>query len=182
MRLYGRQLADQVPETTTGHRARVMFGAMTEALAGAYGTLESYQSTGALGVMVPGISLLREAVDGDAVAAARQYLDSTNGLLQTYFPLMPASDDVLPELQLQQLRTAVSTSSVAVREIDILFSTTWLDELADSIIEACGTVSAQIAGTVAKLGGTFVGGMWWLIALGLAGLWAWHKWGHKLVT
>jgi hypothetical protein len=182
MRLYGRALADQVPTTTTGHQAREMFGQMTEALSGAYSTLESYGDTGALGAIVPGASLLREAIDGEAIAAARQYLDSTHDMLQRYFHQMPVSNEVLSDLQLQQLRTSVSGTSTAVREIDQLFATTWLNELSDSIVESAGTVSAQIASTVAKVGGSFIGGMWWLIALGLGALVVWHKWGHKVVT
>jgi hypothetical protein len=182
MRLYGRALADQIPTTTTGHQAREMFGQMTEALAGAYSTLEAYGDTGVLGAIAPGASFVRDVIDGDAIAAARQYLDSTNDMLQRYFPQMPESDEILSDLQLQQLRTAVSGTSTAVREIDQLFSTSWLNELSDSIVESAGTVSAQIASTVAKVGGSFVGGLWWLIALGLGALVVWHKWGHKVVT
>jgi hypothetical protein len=173
MRLYGKALANQIPATVTGHQARTMFGAMTSALQGAYVTLANWDSTGIAQAT---------GLDAGAVAAARQYLDSTNEMLQGYYPQMPESNDPLTALQLQQLRTSASGSSVAAKEIDELFGTSWLSELVDAVIEACGTVSSAIASTVAKVTGSFLGGMWWLIALGLAGLLAWHKWGHKLTT
>jgi hypothetical protein len=173
MRLYGKALAKQIPDATTGHQARLMFGLMASALGGAYVTLGNWDSTG-----------LAQAtgLDAGAVAAARQYLDSTNGMLTEYYDMMPESDEQLTADQLTRLRVAASTSSVAVREIDLLFGSSWLAELVDALIEACGTVSAAIANTVAKAAGSFIGGFWWAIVIGLGALWAWHKWGHKLAT
>jgi hypothetical protein len=188
MRLYGKALANQIPATTTGHQARTMFGAMTEALAHAYDTLGAYDAStpgaaaGALSGIFPFLGAASAALDPGEVAAAQSYLDSTNEMLAKYFPRMPASDDVLTDQQLAELRTSVSTSSAAVQIIDELFGTSWLSQLSDSIVEACGTVTAAIASTVAKVGGSMIGGMWWLLALGLGGLLLWHKYGHKLVT
>jgi hypothetical protein len=159
MRLYGKALANQIPDTTTGHQARLMFGAMTSALQGAYQTLASWDSTGVA---------QWTGLDAGAVAAARQYLDGTNDMLGKYFPDMPASDATLTTQQLAELRTAASGSSVAVKEIDELFGTSWLSELVDAIIEACATVSSAIANTVAKVGGSFLGGIWWVLLLVVA--------------
>lgn len=161
MALYGKALANQVPASTTGNQARIMFGAMTAALSSAYGTLANYDSTGIAQAT---------GLDAGSVDAARSYLDSCNQILSQYFPSMPISDIQLDSHQLAQLKTAVSTSSVAVKTIDDLFGTPWLQELCDAIVEAAATVTATIANTVSKVGGSFVGGTWWiwlLLAVGL---------------
>lgn len=173
MALYGKDLAKQVPRSLTQNEARAMYGDMTAALRNAYGQLEQYDTTG-----------IGEAtgLDAGSVAAARQYLDSTNEMLSKYYGHLAESEDLISDQQHRELQTSVSTSSVAVKTIDDLFNTSWGSELSDSIVTAAGTVSATIASGVSKVAGSFLGGMWWLIAAGLAGLWAWHKWGHKLVT
>jgi hypothetical protein len=173
VRLYGKALARQIPDNVTGHQARRMFGLMTSALGNAYATLASYDGLGIASAT---------GLDAGAVEAARQYLDTANGILQDYFPHMPESDELLTAQQLAELRASASTSSVAAKEVDELFLTSWLDELVDSLIEAIGTVGAKVGAAVAKVAGSFIGGWWWAIALGLGGLWAWHRWGHKLVT
>jgi len=161
MALIGKALANQVPASTTGNQARLMFGAMTSALSGAYSTLADYDSTGIA---------QWTGLDAGSVDSARGYLDSCNGILQKYFADMPISDAQLDSHQLQELKTAVSTSSVAVSTIDELFKTSWLQELCDAIVQAAGTVTAAIANTVSKVGGSFVGGTWWiwlLLGMGL---------------
>jgi hypothetical protein len=174
MGLIGKQLAKQIPDTTTGNTARIMFGAMTSALSGAYDTLASYD----LGGIAQATGL-----DAGSVQAAHDYLDSTNQMLQGYYVDMPATDDPLGAHQLDELKTAVSTSSVAVSTVDDLFGTSWLAELSDSIVAAANTVSAAVANTISKVAGSFIGGTWWIIALGLGGLYLWHKYGgSKLLT
>ena len=173
MRLYGRQLANQVPTSTTGNQARLMFGLMTSALGNAYATLAEYDGTG---------FARWSGLDAGAVDAARGYLDGTNEMLARYYADMPTSDDVLSEHQLTELRASVSGASVACKEIDDLFSTSWLAELADALIEACGTVSAAIAGTVAKVAGSFLGGAWWLIAAGVGGWLAWKYYRRRVFS
>jgi hypothetical protein len=171
MRLYGKALAKQIPDSVTGHQARTMFGAMTSNLESAYITLANWDSTGIA---------QSTGLDAGAVAEAKQYLDGTNEMLGKYYPQMPASSDPVPAEQLAQLRTAVSTCSVAIKTIDDLFGTSWLSELVDSLIEAIGTVTAAVANTVAKVAGSFLGGVWWLIPPALFVLWLWHrgwKWG-----
>lgn len=173
MALYGKALANQVPRSVTENQARVMYGAMTDSLRNAYGELEQYDTTGIAQA---------SGLDAGAVASARQYLDSTNDMLSKYYAHLTESDDQVSDQQYAELQASVSTSSVAVKTIDDLFNTSWGSELSDSIVSAAGTVSAAIANGVSKVAGSFLGGMWYLIVLGLAGLWAWHKWGHKLVT
>ena len=157
MNLTGKQLAAQVPDSTTGNQARTMFGDMAAAAQGAYATLASYDAGDFAGL------------DFGSVQAAREYLDSTETMIQGYYSQMPADDNPLAALQLQQLKTSVSGCSVAVQTIDDLFSTSWAADLADSIVTAAGTVSSAIANTVAKVAGSFLGGMWWLIAIGIGG-------------
>lgn len=161
MPLYGKQLAKQVPDSTTGHQARTMYGSMTAVLAEAYATLAEYDSTG-----------LAQAtgLDAGSVETARNYLDDCNGFLQKHYPQMPATDAVLTDQQLAWLRADVSTSSTACQQIDQLFATSFLSELSDSICEAAGTVGAAVANTVSKAASfsgsflsSFLGGMWWLV-------------------
>jgi hypothetical protein len=171
--LVGKALAKQIPDNATGNQARLMFGLLTRSLASAYGTLAEYDSSGIAQAT---------GLDAGSVRAAREYLDSTNSMLGDYFPDMPTSDQVLTAQQLAELRTAVSGASVAAQQIDQLFGTSWLEELADAIIEAAGTISAKVAAATAKVLGSTIGALWWLIVLGLAGLYAWHRWGHKVVT
>jgi len=163
--LYGKALANQVPGSVSGHQARTMFGAATAALAGAYETLGQYDSGFAEW----------SGLDAGSIGAARSYLDSTNAMLAGYFSDMPESSEPLSEHQLQELRTAVSSSSVAVKTIDDLFSTSWLSELCDAVIAAAGTVTASIANGVSKVAGSFVGGTWWLWLLVAGGLVFWSR-------
>ena len=164
--LYGKDLSKQVPASTTGNQARLMFGAMTSALAGAYSTLADYDTGGVA---------QWTGLDAGSVQTARDYLDSTNTMLQGYYADMPTADSAISAHQLQELQTSVSTSSVAVKTIDDLFGTGWLSELCDSIVAAAGTVSAAIANTVSKVAGSFIGGTWWLILLIVAGLVVWSR-------
>ena len=162
MTLYGKALAKQVPAATTGNQARAMFGLMTASLANAYGTLSSYGPSTTTEVLAPALALAYQAIDADSVKAAQDYLDSTNAMLAGYYADMPESDDVLTAQQLQELKTAVSTSSVACKTVDDLFSTGWLEELSAAIVEAIGTVAAQVAKAVSTVAGSFIGGTWWI--------------------
>jgi hypothetical protein len=172
--LQGRALADIIPRKTTGYQARSMFGKMTQALHQAYQTLAEYQSTGSIAVIMPTLAAVKFAITGDAITAARQYLDSTNTMLAKYYAAMPESNAVLTDLQYQQLQTAVSGASVAVNQVDQMFSTPWSSELASDLAAAAGTITAQIATTAAKVAGSavgsFVGKTWWLLLLGAGGV------------
>jgi hypothetical protein len=193
--LYGKQLAKQVPDSTTGHQARAMYGSMTASLGNAYAVLATYQASEAnLGNAVGAVGTAAtagtasgllgwlglkgaQALDAGSVEAAQAYLDDCNGFLQEHYPQMPAIDDALTDQQMAWLRADVSTSSTACQQIDQMFGTSVLGELSDSICEAAGTVGAAVASTVSKAAGfggsflaNFVGGMWWLILIGIAGL------------
>jgi hypothetical protein len=177
--LYGRELANVIPRGITGHQARTMFSELTRWLANAYQTLTEYQSTGTIGMIFPGLAKVKFYFTGEAVAAAKQYLDSTNAMLQKYFPQMPASTERLPDLQFTQLQTSVSGTSVAVREVDQMFGTPWSAELSNDIVEAAGTVSAWLANKVAKVVGNTLGGIlgqtWWILLLGAGGVWVYYR-------
>jgi len=159
--LYGKALANQIPDSTTGNQARLAFGAMTKALSGAYGTLDGYDSTG----LAEGLGL-----DAGSITTARQYLDSSNVRLGEYFPQYPATDALLPSDLLTKFRMCVSTTSVAVQYIDENFSTSFLAELADEVIAACATVTGKVANAVSKVAGSFIGGTWWIWVLAGVGL------------
>jgi len=163
MQLVGKDLAAQIPGNVSGHDARRMFGVMTDALAGAYAVLDAWDSgrQGA-GVLFP-LSAPIVGADAGASTAARSYLDSVNAMLTRYYPGMPASDDPLDTQRVAELKASVSTSSVAVREIDVLFSTGFLEELVDAIVEACGTIAARVAAGVAQIAGSTLGALWWLV-------------------
>jgi hypothetical protein len=185
MELFGKQLANQVPDTTTGNQARAMFGAMADSLSNAYATLNSYQWDSRLQAMVlTAAATVAAPIYGltpDTVAPAKEYLDSTNTMIQGYYANTFEDDATLTTDLLQQLRTSVSATSAAVKTVDDLYSTSWASELADNIVEAAGTVSAKIANAVAKVAGSFLGGMWWLIAIVIIVLVVWHKWGRKVM-
>jgi hypothetical protein len=133
--LSGKALAATIPATVTGFQARSMFGIMTQKLAGAYATLRAYDPTG-----------LAKAtkIDAGSIDAARQYLDSTNSLLAKYYAQMPNTGDKLTADQLNKLKVAVSTSSVAVKTVDDLFGTGFWKELGGEIVEAAKTVVKKI--------------------------------------
>lgn len=124
---YGKALSAKVPTTTTGYQARAMFGQMTTWLARAYGTLKAYDPSGIAAA---------SRIDAGSIKAAREYLDSTNTMLAKYYAQMPASDAVLTADQLNKLKVAVSTSSVAVKTVDDLFGTTFWKELGTEIVQA----------------------------------------------
>lgn len=159
--LYGKALANQIPDGTNGHQARVAIGAMTATLAAAYDKLAEYDGTGFASAT---------GIDAGSVAAARQYLDGANEALAKYFPQMPASDDKLSAELLTKLRVCVSVASTAAQYIDENFSTSFLGELADAVIAACATVAGEVANAVSKVAGSFIGGTWWIWALLAVGL------------
>jgi hypothetical protein len=158
--LYGKALANQIPDSTTGNQARLAFGAMTAALAGAYAKLGEYDSTG----LAEGLGL-----DAGSITTAHSYLDTTNIRLSEYYPKFAATDDLLPADLLTQLRMCVSTSSVAVQYIDENFGTSFLAELVDNVIAACATVTGKVANAISKVAGSFIGGTWWIWLLVAAG-------------
>jgi hypothetical protein len=175
MTLTGKQLAAQVPDSTTGNQSRAMFGAMATAIGNAYATLASYQWDSTLqAFLIPGGAIIY-GLTPDTVGAAKAYLDTTNAMIQGYYANTFEDDATLTPLLLAQLRTSVSGTSVAVKTIDDLFSTSWASELGDEITTAAGTVSAAIANTVAKVAGSFIGGAWWLIALAIVGVILYRK-------
>jgi len=159
--LYGKSLANQIPDSTTGNQARLAFGGMTSALHSAYLKLGEYDPTG-LGDWT--------GIDAGSGQAAKQYLDDANGILSTYYAQMPVDDAPLSSQLLTKLKVAASTSSVAVKYIDDNFSTSFLAELADSVIEACATVVGKVANTVSKVAGSFLGGTWWIWVLVAVGV------------
>jgi hypothetical protein len=182
MNLVGKQLAAQIPDATTGNQARTMFGAMATALSNAYATLDSYQhdsrvqATIGTALFTP-VALVYGATP-DAIGPAREYLDSTNDMIQGYYGNTFEDDAQLTPDLLEQLRTSVSGTSVAVQTIDDLFGTSWASELGDSVVSACGTVSAAIANTVAKMAGSFIGGMWWIAIPAAVALFYWKVAPH----
>jgi len=151
--LSGKALANTISTTTTGYQARNMFGLMTTRLSNAYGTLKNYDSWRIAE---------KTGIDAGSVKAARQYLDSTNSMLSKYYAQMPESSAVLTSDQLTKLKTAVSTSSVAIKTIDELFGTSFWKELGVEIVAAAKTVSKKIGETIA-----FPAGM---IAVGAVGV------------
>ena len=182
MALYGKQLAKQISDSTTGNQARRMFGAMADALANAYATLDSYKWDSALQAMVvPGGAAIY-GLTPDAVTPAREYLDSTNAMIEGYYGNMFEDDAELTSALLDQLRTSVSVSSTAVKTVDDLYGTSMLSDLCDSIVDAAGTVVAKVANGVSKLAGSFIGGTWWIWALIGAGAFVWYKWVRKAVA
>lgn len=155
MALYGKALAETVPATTTGHQARAIFGQLASTVHSAYETLASYDSTGVARAT---------GLDAGSVAAAKQYLDSTNDMLAKYYPQMPASTAPLAAQQLAQLRTAVSTTSVAVKTIDDLFSTSWLSEVGTSIAQAAPQVVGKVGEGISSVLFAFLKETWWIFA------------------
>ncbi len=133
--LSGKALANTIPATTTGYQARNMFGLMTQKLAGAYTTLRNYDPTGIAKAT---------KIDAGSIDAAREYLDSTNTMLAKYYAQMPESNNALTSDQLNKLKVAVSTSSVAVKTVDDLFGTSFWKELGTEIAAAAKTVVGKI--------------------------------------
>ena len=157
MRLYGDALARQIPEGTTAYTARAMYAAAARALTAAAVAVEAWDMTGWAGTL---------GLDAGAQDQARQYLASTAELVVGYASQIPLEGDLpLTDEQVEDLRISVSQSSIACRTIDELFGSSYLSELADAIIDAAGTVPAKIANTVAKVAGSAIGELWWVIAL-----------------
>jgi hypothetical protein len=147
-----------------------MFGAMAKAISDAYATLAAYHwDSGLQAMVIPGGALIY-GLTPDTVTPAKEYLDSTNTMIQGYYANTYEDDATLTPALLDQLRASVSVTSVAVKTIDDLYGTSWLSELCDSIVAAAGTVAAAVANTVGKIAGSFIGEFWWEIALGVAGL------------
>ncbi len=137
--LTGKALANTIPSTVTGHQARQMFGKMTQALQGAYVTLQNYDASGIAQTT---------KIDAGSIKAARSYLDSTNTMLGKYFPNMPASNNPLTAEQLKQLKLCVSSASTAVKTVDDMFSTTWLAELFAEIQDAAKGIVKKAGDTL----------------------------------
>jgi hypothetical protein len=164
MQLCGKDLARQVPKEISGHDARRMYGALTASLHQAYAVLDAWNEGRAL----VGVVVHVAAIDAGAVQAARGYLDTTNDMLGAYYGHVIPTDEAIPEQQLVELRASVSTSSVAVRTIDDLFGTSYLAELVAEIVDACGTVSAKAAAAAAKVLGSTLGALWWVVVPAVA--------------
>jgi hypothetical protein len=185
--LIGKQLGKQVSASTTGEQARQIFALLAASLSSASQTLDAHNAPGAIGTGIASASLFgglftsidelfTGASDGGSVQAAQDYLNSTASLLSTYLADMPDTGP-LSEHQLEELRVAVSTTSVCVYQIDSLFSTGWAQELSDSIVETVNAIPAFVASTVAgAVGivgrglGSFIGGTWWIWCLAVVGL------------
>lgn len=153
MALYGKALADQIPANTTGNQARSLFGTLTTSLHNAYVTLQGYDATGVARVT---------GLDAGSVNAGRTYLNNTNEMLSKYYAQMPVSDDRLTADQLNKLKVAVSTTSVAVKTIDDLFSTSWGVELFGNIAQAAKDISSAAGGSIADVAGAFLKKTWWI--------------------
>lgn len=125
--LVGKKLAATIPDTTTGYQARAMFGEMTKTVKNAYATLANYDPSG-----------IAQAtrLDAGSIAQAKKYLDGINSMLGKWYPLYPESHNKLTPDQLKKLKAAVSTTSVAVKTVDDMFSTSWGSELFSSIKQA----------------------------------------------
>lgn len=176
MELYGKALANQIPDSTSGNQGQAMFGAMATAIAGAYSTLSSYQWDSVKQAMViPGGAIIY-GLTPDTVGPAKNYLDSVNAAIQGYYANTFADDAQLTPDLLTQLRASASMTSVAVKTIDELYSTSWASELADSIVDAAGTVTAKIASAVAHVAGSFIGGTWWIWLCVAGGLVVYSRW------
>jgi len=132
---YGKALSAKVPTNTTGYQARAMFGQMTAWLAKSYATLQNYDPSGFAAAT---------RIDAGSIKAARDYLDSTNTMLAKYYAQMPASNDVLTADQLNKLKVAVSTSSVAVKTVDDLFGTSFWKELGTEIVAAGKEIVSKV--------------------------------------
>lgn len=165
MALYGKALADQIPASTTGNQARLLFGQITNTLHNAYVKLQEYDGTGVASKI---------GLDAGSVKAARQYLDDANGILQTYFLQMPVSNSPLTADQLTKFKVAVSTSSTAVNYIDANFGTGFLTELFNNIGQALVSIPSAV---VSKVGGgisnvllAFLKQTWWIFLLAGGGL------------
>ena len=166
MALYGKALADQVPGSVTGNRARIAFGKMTASLHDAYLTLQKYDATGVARTT---------GLDAGSVDTARQYLNDANDALQKYFLQMPASDSPLTSDQLTKFKAAVSISSTAVKTIDDLFNTSFLSELFTNIGQSIVAVSRKVVGKVgegaADIVWSFLKQTWWIFLIA-GGAWA----------
>lgn len=132
---YGKALSAKVPSNTTGYQARVMFGQMTGWLSKAYATLTNYDPSGIAAAT---------RIDAGSIKAAREYLDSTNTMLAKYYKQMPESNDVLTADQLNKLKVAVSTSSVAVKTVDDMFGTSFWKELGTEIVQAGKEIVSKV--------------------------------------
>jgi hypothetical protein len=137
--LYGKALSATVSPTTTGNQARSMFGKMTASLSNAYATLKNYDPKGIA---------QKSGIDAGSVKAAKDYLDNTNSMLAKYYKQMPATEQALTPDQLNKLKVAVSTSSVAVKTVDDMFGTSWGSELFGEITKAGKMIIAKAADTV----------------------------------
>ena len=196
MALIGKQLSKQIPASTTGNQAIAIFGILQASLESATQTLDAHNdpsnATKAIartslfgGLWTSLDTLFIGASDGGSVAAAQDYLNSTASMLSTYLADMPQSDAQLSEHQLDELRAAVSMTSVCVFQIDSLFSTSWASDLSDSIVEAIKSIPAAVASAVASVAGivgkgmgSFIGGTWYIwVALGVG---AYFYFRHKV--
>jgi hypothetical protein len=132
---YGKALSAKIPASTTGYQARAMFGQMTGWLSKAYATLKNYDPSGIAAA---------SRIDAGSIKAAREYLDSTNQMLAKYYAQMPATNDALTADQLNKLKVAVSTSSVAVKTVDDLFGTSFWKELGTEIVQAGKEIVSKV--------------------------------------
>ena len=174
--LYGKALAKTIPGSTTGNQALAMFAALRAAIASANGVLANYGASdtttaavssgldalpfvgGVAGSLFGGLA----ETAGGPRAAAQAYLSDTAATLDKYQPNFVANDTQIAAAQLVQLRVCVSTTSVAVKYVDDNFSTGFLAELADSLLDAADTVGAAVAKTVSHVVGSFFGATWWI--------------------
>lgn len=188
MALYGDNLGKTIRPGTTWLQGTDVLGALEDAERACYASLDLWNNWKTSGTADTVNLAILSAISPDDSANMRKFLDDDYAHLLAMDTLVqerlaeqgadqPMADDYLANLQ-----AAAAYSSKLIATCDSLFHTSVASQAADAIVPVVGNIGDQIGNGLSKLVGNFLAGIWWIIALGLLGLWVWHKWLHKAVT
>lgn len=163
MALYGQNLADTIPDNCTFKQATEICGILEPVLTEAQG--KTFQGTAAL----VDTSIEPENVEKLKAMLADEWVSIS--ALDTIIQAAPDWSAQLDADTLATLRGRVMTASDALKIANDWYRLPSWSGISDGIVAIVGGISNTIANAVSKAAGNLIGGLWWVIALAIGGLW-----------
>lgn len=189
MALYGDNLAKTIGPGTTCQQATDVLSTLQNAILSCYSSLTLYNNWKANGTLDTINLAILSAISPDDAASMKDTLDTELAHLYAVDTLVndagnsAGMDSPLPSVApndlLDTVAGSVQTASSAIALNDSLFHTSVAAQVSDAVVPVVGDFADKIANVVSKFLGNFLGGIWWILALGILSIWAWHKWGKK---
>jgi hypothetical protein len=186
--LYGDNLARAIRPGTTWGQALDVAKSVADGVRACYSSLDLWDNWKDHGTIDSLNLAVLSVISPDDAKEMRRQLDeelARNFALQGVMVDREAeegTDAVMSEDYRQVLQSRVNTATDTIALCDRLFHTSVGSEVSDAVVPVVGNLSDTVANAASKVVGNLVAGLWWVFALGLAGLLLWHKYGHKVAT